>query len=173
MPIVSLTEEQYEKTRKFIQDQRSTFMVAYYFFLGASLLLLPLAAIESYLDLDSIRTGRRRYSATGLCFGSVIMLILLLFRGLGKTFGPRSDYDCIRRSDYGCQYFTVKSKDENKNKHPYFVTDAQGFDYTCISFLDYKYAEPGTEMIGVVLGNGKRYAMQLFDATDPYARMEY
>lgn len=171
MAVVSLTEEQYEKTRKFIQEQRGTFMVAYYFFLGASLLLLPLAVAESFLGIDRVRFRRRHYSATGLCFGSVIMLIVLLFRGLGKIFGPGSDYDRICRSDYACKYFTVKSKDANKNKHPYFVTDAEGYDYTCVSFLDYKFAEAGTEMIGIELGNGKRYAMQLFDAADPYARL--
>lgn len=172
MATVSLTEEQYEKTRKFIQEQRGTFMVAFYFFLGATLLLLPLAAIEFQLDLDPVHSGGRRYSAAGYLLGAALMLIVLLIRGLGRIFGPRSDYDCIRRSEYGCQYFTVRSKDANKNKHPYFVTDAQGFDYICVSFLDYKYAEPGTEMIGITLGNGKRYAIQCYDAADPYARLQ-
>lgn len=173
MPIVSLTEEQYEKTRKFIQDQRSTFMAAYYAAIGGAILLLFPALLDLLrLRVGSIRT--RRVGSLLFCWGvCVIQIVVYLFMGLGKIFGPRSDYDRICRSDYGCQYFTVKAKDENKNKHPYFVTDAQGFDYMCVSFLDYKYAEAGTEMIGITLGNGKRYAMQLFDATDPYARMEY
>lgn len=172
MATVSLTEEQYEKTRKFIQEQRGTFMVAYYAAIGGAILLL----VPALLDLLNLRVGSTRTRGEGsllLCWGvCVVQIVVYLFKGLGRIFGPRSDYDCIRRSEYGCQYFTVKSKDANKNKHPYFVTDAQGYDYICVSFLDYKYAEPGTEMIGITLGNGKRYAIQCYDAADPYARLQ-
>lgn len=173
MAIVSLTEEQYEKTRKFIQEQRSKFMAAYYAAIGGAILLL----VPALLDLLSLRVGSTRTRGEGsllFCWGvCVIQIVVYLFMGLGKIFGPGSDYDRIRRSDYGCHLFTASAKRANdEDKHPYFVTDANGCEYTCVSFLDYKYAEAGTEMIGIELGNGKRYAMQLYDAADPYARLE-
>lgn len=173
MMTVSLSEEQYEKTRKFIEEQRSTFMVSYYAAIGGAVLLLIPAALD-LLNMQMDSTPTRGTGSIlflwGICLLQIVGFLLI---GLGRIFGPGSDYDRIRCGDYGCQYFTVRSKDPDKNKHPYFVTDATGCDYMCVSFLDYKYAAPGSEMIGITLGNGKRYAVQLFDATDPYAKMQY
>lgn len=173
MAIVSLTEEQYEKTRKFIQEQRGAFMAAYYAAIGGAILLL----VPALLDLLSLTVDSTRTKGEGsllFCWGvCVIQIVVYLFMGLGKIFGPGSDYDRICRSDYSCRLFTVGEKKSNdKNKHPYFVTDSDGCEYTCVSFLDYKFAESGTEMIGIELGNGKRYAIQLYDAADPYARLQ-
>lgn len=74
------------------------------------------------------------------------------------------------RGDYKCFLIPVTAKLPNSNKAPYVIKDAFGNEYHCISYLDYKYAESGTEMIGVVLENGKRFAMQQYDAANPYAR---
>ncbi len=173
MAIVSLTEEQYEKTRKFIQEQRSKFMAAYYAAIGGAILLL----VPALLDLLSLQTGSTRVRGEGsllFCWGiCVVQIVVYLFMGLGKIFGPGSDYDRIRRSDYSCCHIAVGEKKPNdKNKHPFHITDRNGCEYICVSFLDYKFAEPGCEMIGITLGNGKRYALQCYDVADPYARME-
>ncbi len=169
MASYSLTEAQYNKTRSYIKEARGNFMVALFAnIIGAALLTLPAIG-----DFCLLRTGLRSKSKGSifvLWCGLLIASICYVLKGFGKKFGPGSDYDLISRSDYECFSFPVAEKLPNPNKAPYIIKDEYGNEYHCISFLDYKYAEAGTEMVGVALSNGKRFAMQQYDASDPYAR---
>ncbi len=159
MASYSLTEAQYNKTCSYIKETRGNFMAALFAsIIGAALLALPALG-----DLYLLRTGprgKKEGSIFILWCGLLIAVIYYVLKGMGKKFGPGSDYDLISRSDYECFSFPVTEKLPNQNKAPYVIKDEFGNEYHCISYLDYKYAEPGTEMVGVALSNGKRFAMQ-------------
>ncbi len=165
----SLTEAQYNKTKSYIKEARGDYMAALFScIIFTALLTIP--AIGDFLHLCAgLRGGRTGTIFFGWCVLMIYSAVCIL-RGLGKKFGRGSDYDLISRSDYKCFLIPVTAKLPNSNKAPYIIKDAFGNEYHCISYLDYKYAESGTEMIGVVLENGKRFAMQQYDAANPYAR---
>lgn len=165
-----LTEAQYHKTRSYIKEARGNFMAALFTsVIGTVLLMIP--ALGDFLLLWSGARGRRTGSVFLVWCTLMIINIYYILKGMGKKFGRGSDYDLISRSDYECFSFPVTAKLPNQNnKAPYIVKDEYGNEYHCISYLDYKYAESGTEMVGVALSNGKRFAMQQYDASNPYAK---
>ncbi len=182
-----LEKEKEDALIKYVADRRYRFMVLFYLTLAYTVVVawFAFADLERMLegstryyyevaeDLWMLAIRRRRYYPGSLFaswLATALMSAFLFLSGVGKVFGPGSDYHCLKKQKYGFGYMTVGGKKSDTGKHPYFVCDREGNEYICPVFLDYKKVNFGDEMFCVVLDNGKRYAM--IDCEKPWWEME-
>ena len=174
-----LASEKEEIILKYIKERRYTFMLGFYISLAVSVLgfvpalldlrmamngdtLLSLPEMDVPMLAAGILRRRGRYYAGELFFGwcAFVLLALILFiQGIGKIFGPGSDYHCFIKQKYAFGTMRVSGKAPDTGKHPYYVYDQHGDPCICPVFLDYRNVNIGDEMFCVLLDNGKRYVL--------------
>ncbi len=174
-----LASEKEEIFLKYVKDRRYTFMICLYISVAISVLgLIPTILFlqtvphgERILslpqtDLPMLAAGifrvRGRSYVAELFFGwcAFVLLALILFiQGIGRIFGPGSDYHCFMKQKYAFGTMRVSGKAPDTGKHPYYVYDQYGAPCICPVFLDYRNVNAGDEMFCVLLDNGKRYVL--------------
>lgn len=173
----SLTEKQTQTIIKYIKERRYPFMISLYGIIGFLIFTLPVLL----MDITMLQYDERRKEIAGavsvigqmarhyhrsrpgefIVFwvaGFVVLLVMVL-RNYGITFGKGCDLDCIRRGMYTIETASFAGKSDDTGKHPYFFYDADGKAFKCPVFLDWKRAGQGTQIVFVTLSNGKGYAV--------------
>ncbi len=161
-----LPEEKETVLLQYVSERRYSFMMMLYLSLAGSLLLLPLAIYDFKNLVNPGYYGysyryRRNRSGYILIFWimCIASFIVSFIRGIGKTFGMNSDFDCLKNQKYAFGTMILGGKKHDAAKHPYYVSDRDGNEYCCPIFLDYKNAKFGDEMFCIILDNGTRYAL--------------
>ncbi len=150
---------------KYLKDRRSVMMTMLCItgFLSVVLAPFAIAQLQGILNGSYIvyRRGYRRYTLIGIWIFAIVQFVVLFIQGIGKAFGPGSDFDCLKKQKYGFGTMVLGGKKHDAGKHPYYVCDREENEYICPVYLDYKNTNFGDEMFCVVLDNGKRYAFSL------------
>ncbi len=166
-----LSEQLEETLGKYIADRRYKHMMTMYLSGIVGIGLIPFAVWE----LEDIRAHRlyhrrNRESVLILCIIFLVTFLVLFIKGIGSVFGRGSDFDCVKHQKYRFGTFRVGGKRSDSGQHPYYVCDADGNEFCCPVYLDYKKVNFGDTMICVLLDNGKAYAMR--DTEKPGWEME-
>lgn len=163
--IAVITEEQRRELLRYLEDRRGSYN-AKVVVCGVALLVTTLLSLPVYLGYVDSRTvsyrPKGKLTSVELAYFPPVLLIIficLLIRGFGRYFGPTSPISCVRRCDYSCARILVGSKAPDTGRHPYYINGMDGVRYCCPVYLDYKYANAGGTMIGVVTSHGRCYAM--------------
>ncbi len=181
-----LDTEMESKLLEYIKSRRYKLMLMLYISLALSLLLAPIAILQmnghfTWLALDSGAIGDstmlllslrgvRRIRLCYIWYAALADFAVTFFGGIGRKFGPGSDYHCVVKQKYQYGYVAMEGKNPDIGKFPYRVYDTQGYEYDCPVFIDYKKAEKGSEMFCVILDNGSRFAFQKKDLTPWWER---
>lgn len=182
-----LDQEKEDALIKYVKSRRYQFMMFLYLTLAYTVLVAWFAfadlerafdgtarySYEVAEDLWMLALRRRRYYPGSLFaswLGAALLFVFLFLTGVGRVFGPGSDYHCLCKQKYAFGYMILGGKKHDTGKHPYYVCDREGNEYICPVFLDYKKSNFGDEMFCVVLDNGRRYAM--IDCEKPWWEME-
>lgn len=90
----------------------------------------------------------------------VTYFVLRLRADYQRIFGDKAPLNQFRRGEYSCQSIVTAKVNENPAcKHPFRITDPFGEEYLCPKYADWKHAERGKGMIGVILPDGQRFAV--------------
>ena len=156
-----LKDEQKELILNYILERRYSFMITMYFSLGVSIVILLyfLSTSLVYVIIPE---------AVVYFLFAFVSFIVMFFRGIGKTFGKNSDYDCLKNDNYQLDFCEFGGKYPDTGHHPYFIRDNCGNTYKCPLFLDWRNAQEGDTLICVSLNNGQKYALLQKISLDKY-----
>ncbi len=151
-----LEDDQKEFLINHILERRSKFMITMY----CALFGTVLTNMINLFDWKYLRIGIIWNSELSVYWIAVTLGFLVMFcRGIGRTFGKNSDYDCLKSDQYQINFRSVAGKLPDSGKYPYYLKDAYGNAYQCAKFLDWRNARNGDVILCVELKNGAKYAL--------------
>jgi len=170
-----LSGEQKQFLLQYIRNKRYEEKLSLFLLAGILLFLLPMFIIPGYLFLlfqklyarmdgidadftsDSMQVLMTLAGTLAIIVGSAVGI----YKIYKKHFGRSSDTGCLKEDAYQLHSGTFSGKSEDEGHYPYFLYDAEGQEYICTQFKDWKRACAGMPILFVTLENGSRYALLL------------
>ena len=173
-----ISEQQRMQIMRYLDDRRSKFMIRM-ICSGALALLLTVPALIDAATLFHTKilifqpsfANRRTGLIAFLWFFLLIVFLVHFALGVQRYFGGHSPLAEMRSYRYTVRKIILSSKEEDKGVHPFVIHDVTGEQYTCPVYLDYKHAEKGEHLIGIVTDHGGHFALRAEqDAAEPDPR---